>query len=59
MNKSTPPSSSTFPSSNVEIKVKTENEGVGKDDERASKEMQVDHVEKIEPFSTDSGGALF
>ena len=51
-------SSSTVPSSNVEIEVKTENKGVGRDDERASKEMQVDQVERVEPLSTDSGGSV-
>ena len=51
MDESTPPSGSTVLSSNVEIEVKTENEGVGKDDERANKEMQVDQVERVESFS--------
>ena len=57
MEESTPLSSSTVPSSNVEIgaetgsnveiETKTENAGVDKVDEQASKEMQVDRVEQL------------
>ena len=62
MDQSTSPSSSNVPSSNVEtvsnveIDGKTEKEGV--DSDRASKEMQVDQVERVEPLSTDSGGSV-
>ena len=64
MDQSAPRSSFTVPSSNVEtvsnveINVKIEKQGVDRDDDRASKEIQVGQVERVEPPSTDSGGSV-